>query len=150
MHNLAEVLYEGVHCRLGVERPAPGVVVVTLAGCDVGEFGDVPMQELEKDLHQRRLIELFIDARAVKLASVDVSGEWAQWLGKHRGRFRHISMLTGCRFIQVTATFVRRFAQLGEVMRIYTEAAAFDEALAQSIIQRAASAELFIDRDSAP
>jgi hypothetical protein len=31
--------------------------------------------------------------------------------------------------IQLTADFVRRFAQLGELMRIYTEASSFEHAL---------------------
>lgn len=128
-----DVLYEGVHCRLAVERPAPALVVVRLAGWDAGEFGDVPMQELAKDLAGSRPIELFIDARAVRGTSIEVSGEWAQWLGKHRSRFQHITMLTGSRFIQLTANFVRRFADLGEVMRIYTDPAAFDAALVERI-----------------
>jgi hypothetical protein len=124
--------YEGVHCRLAIERPLPGVVVMRLAGWDAGEFGDVPMQELAKDVAGDRPLELFIDARDVKGASLEVSASWAQWLGKHRERFRHISMLTGSPFIQLTATFVRRFAELGEVMRIYTDAVAFDVALDES------------------
>ena len=109
-----------------------GVVVVRLIGWDAGEFGDVPMKELAKDLAKSGLIELFIDARAVKGASIEVSGEWAQWLAKNRARFKHISMLTGSRFIQLTANFVRRFADLGELMRIYTDPVAFDAALLQS------------------
>jgi hypothetical protein len=35
--------------------------------------------------------------------------------------------------IQITADFVSRFAGLGDVMRIYTDPAAFDEALASEI-----------------
>jgi hypothetical protein len=38
-------------------------------------------------------------------------------------------MLTGTSFVQLTADFVRRFAELGDAMRIYTDGAAFDEAL---------------------
>lgn len=118
---LTDVLYEGVHCRL--------------AGLDAGEFGDVPMQELAKDRSLGRPIELLIDARAVRGASVQVSSEWAQWLGKHRSGFRRISMLTGSRFIQLTAHVVRRFADLGEVMRIYSDPRAFDAALAARLNQ---------------
>jgi phage regulator Rha-like protein len=39
-------------------------------------------------------------------------------------------MLTGSRFVQLTADFIRRFAELGGAMLIYTEGAAFDDALA--------------------
>ncbi len=130
-----KVSHEGVHCRLDIERPGPGVVVVRLAGWDAGEFGDAPMQELGKDLAGTQLLELFIDARAVRGASIEVRAEWAQWLGKHRERFEHISMLTGSPFIQLTANFVRRFAELGELMRIYTDAGAFDADLAQATSQ---------------
>lgn len=130
---LPAVRYDGVHCRLAIERPAAGIVIVRLAGWDAGEFGDIPMRELAKDLARDGLLELFIDARDVKGASIEVSGEWAHWLGQHRARFRHISMLTGSRFIQLTANFVRRFADLGDVMRIYTDPTAFDTAVGQAL-----------------
>lgn len=130
---LTEIMYEGVSCQLAIMRPATNVVVVKLGGWDTGEFSDIPMQELAKDLARQDLIELFIDARESKGASIEVSSQWAQWLGKHRSHFKHVSMLTGSRFIQLTADFVRRFAELGEVMRIYTDPIAFDAALAESI-----------------
>lgn len=131
--DLRQVHYEGIHCELTIERPAHGVVVVRFSGHDVGEFGDIPFQELAKDLAHETLLELFIDARHVRGASIDVSNDWAQWLRLHRSHFRHVNMLTGSRFIQLTADFVRRFAELGEIMRIYTDAAAFDDALAGSV-----------------
>jgi len=53
---------------------------------------------------------LFIDARDVRGASIEVSGEWARWLSAHKVQLREISMLTGSRFIEVAADFVRRFA----------------------------------------
>lgn len=127
------VQYEGVHCRLAIARPAAGVLVMRISGWDAGEFGDGPMRELAKDLDAERPIELFIDAREVKGASIEVSGDWSLWLGKHRSGFKRIHMLTGSRFIQITADFVRRFAELGDLMRIYTEGDAFDSALARSI-----------------
>jgi hypothetical protein len=123
------VVFEGIHCRLAIERPAAGVVLLRLTGWDVGEFGDAPMKEMAKDLAAAPL-ELFIDARAVKGATIDVSNDWALWLRANRAKFQHISMLAGSPFVQLTAKFVQRFAELNEVMRIYTEPAAFDAALA--------------------
>jgi phage regulator Rha-like protein len=64
---------------------------------------------------------------------VDVSAEWSQWLHQHRAELRSIHMLTGSKFIQLTADFVRRFAQLGELMRIYTEPASFEQALQTAV-----------------
>ena len=44
-----------------------------------------------------------------------------RWANRHKARFRRVSMLTGSRFVQLTAEFVRRFADLGERMNVYTE-----------------------------
>jgi hypothetical protein len=47
-----------------------------------------------------------------------VSGEWAGWLGANRAMLESVTMLTGSRFIQITAEFVRRFSSLEGSMRI--------------------------------
>ena len=127
--------WTGLHCELVIERPARGVVVLRISGHDVGEFGSAPMQELERLLSDGEPLELFIDARNSEAVSLEVSAEWAQWLGRHRPRCAQIRMLSGSRFIQITADFVRRFADLGDTMRIYTDAAAFDRLLESSIVQ---------------
>ena len=121
--------YEGVSAGLAIERPAAAVVVLRLTGWDTGEFGDAPMKELAKDFSANRPLQLFVEARGVKGATIDVSNDWALWLRANRARFAHISMLTGSPFVQLTAKFVQRFAELGEAMRIYTDPRAFDAAL---------------------
>ena len=133
---LPAIEYDGVHCGLAIRRPAAAVALVVLSGCDIGEFGDLPMRELQKDLARYKTIELFIDARAVRGASIAVSGEWALWMRAHRPSFKRINMLTGSRYIQITATFVRRFAGLADLMNVFTEQAVFDECLAASVSHR--------------
>jgi hypothetical protein len=128
----ATTFLEGVHCVLTIERPGPGVVLVTFSGTDVGEFGDRPFRDLEQDLDGARPIELFIDAHAGKSASIDVSNEWARWLREHRAALRRIHMLTATRFIQLSADLVRRYAGLEDRMRLYTSPVAFAEALLTS------------------
>jgi hypothetical protein len=78
-------------------------------------------------------IEFFIDARDVQGASMEVSSEWANWLSQHKAQLRTITMLTGSHFIRVTADFVRRFAALEGIMRICTEPAVFESALAEAL-----------------
>jgi hypothetical protein len=131
--SIPSVEYEGVHCNLAIRRPAPGIAVVVLSGSDIGEFADFPLRELTKDLERFGRIELFIDARAVRTASIEVSSEWAFWMSTHRAQLQHVSMLTGSRYIQITANFVRRFADLFDHMRIFTDAAAFDESLLTAV-----------------
>lgn len=134
MNKQAPVHYEGTYCELTIDSPATGIVALRILGRDIGEFGSAPMSQLEKYLSDGRSIELFIDARHTESASVEVSNDWALWLDANRSRFKHVSMLTGSRFIQITAGFVRSFSNLDDVMRIYTDATAFDEALATSVV----------------
>jgi hypothetical protein len=133
MAALPSVNHEGIHVDLTIRRPAPGVAVIVIRGTDVGEFGDYAMRELDKDLAQFGSLALFIDARAVKSASIEVSSAWARWMSRHREQLTRIAMLTGSRYIQITATFVRRYAGLVHQMQLFTDAAAFDQELASCV-----------------
>ena len=126
------IRFEGVHCTIVLERAADSVIVLRISGTDTGELGDAPMQALHEWLGLSGPVKLFIDARAVRGASIDVSSEWASWLNEHRTRLQSITMLTGSKFIQITAEFVRRFADLHGVMWVCTEPAVFDLAIEQA------------------
>jgi hypothetical protein len=126
-----QIELQGLRTSMSIQRVAPAVVVVTISGSDAGELGDAPFVELDKQL-ARGAFALFIDARRTKGASVDVSNVWARWLRTHRDELLRIHMLTGSRYVQMTADFVRRFADLGDAMLIYTEASVFDETLEMS------------------
>jgi hypothetical protein len=125
--------FEGVHCSIILEQPVASVVLLRITGTDTGELGDAPMRALNDWLASSGSVSFFIDARAVRGASIDVSSEWAAWLSEHRSQFRSVTMLTGSRFIQITAEFVRRFADLNGIMWVCTEPAVFDLALDQAL-----------------
>lgn len=125
---ITEVTWEAPHSVLRLRRPAAGVVVLVISGTDIGEHGQGPFQELERDLAGEPFA-LFVDARDSRGVTIEVSGEWCRWLAKHRNGLSGIHMLTGSAFVHVTASFVRNFAELGDLMRIYTEPARFEQAL---------------------
>ena len=109
--------------------------MVVITGSDVGELGEAPFRELEKQI-ARGPFSLFVDARKTRGASIDVSNLWARWLRDHRDELVRIHMLTGSRFIQMTADVVRRFAELGDAMLIYTDPSVFDETLEGALYRR--------------
>jgi hypothetical protein len=130
-----ELRYDGIHCNLRIQQLSPRVVVLRISGTDIGEFGEAPMRALNDWLADSVAIDLFIDARDVRGASIEVSGEWAGWLGANRRLLNSVTMLTGSRFIEITAEFVRRFASLEGVMRICSEPEVFDRALKDAVNQ---------------
>lgn len=125
--------FEGVHCSIVLERHADSVVLLRISGTDTGELGNSPMHALDEWLATAPPVKLFIDARAVRGASIDVSSEWAAWFGAHRDQLHTVTMLTGSRFVQITAGFVRRFADLNGIMWVCTEPEVFDLALSQAL-----------------
>jgi hypothetical protein len=131
--NGPEVRYNSAHCRIAIQQFASRVVVLKISGTDVGEFGEAPMLGLNKLLASTGPVQLFIDARNVRGASIGVSGDWARWLGAQKQNLREVHMLTGSRFIQVTADFVRRFAELQGIMKVYTDRNAFEDAFGESL-----------------
>ena len=60
--------------KAGGNEPRPGgVVLLRITGTDIGEFGEAPMQVLNDYLRDKEPVRLFIDARAVRGASIEVS-----------------------------------------------------------------------------
>ena len=121
--------FSGVHCTLEILLPHEGIVLLIFNGHDIGEFGDAPFRELSNRVQAGSPMEIFVDARAVPSASIEVSGEWAQWMRANRDHIYRMNMLCRSRFIELTANFVQRFTEFGSRMRIYTDEVAFDEAL---------------------
>jgi hypothetical protein len=105
---LKSVTFEGAHCAVELKQFSQSLILMGLSGSDTGELRDAPMRTLDGWLAQAEAVEFFIDARKVRGASIDVSSDWAAWFTAHRERFKSITMLTGNKFIQITAEFVRR------------------------------------------
>ncbi len=129
------VSYDGIHCTLTVQRLADDVVVVRIAGTDIGEFGDRPLRAMDSLVADAGAepFNLFIDARAVKGASITASSAWGVWLATHGSALCRVHMLARSRFVMLTANFVRRFAQLEDKMTILSSDEDFDLALGQSL-----------------
>jgi hypothetical protein len=116
-------------CTIGIDRLAPTRLRVRIEGHDVGEFGALPFRCLEALMHEELPVELLVDARAARGASMGVGNDWAAWLGRSRHRFTAVHMLTGSKYVQVIAEFVRRFSELEGLMHVHVDPAAFDALL---------------------
>ncbi|MFO0663986.1 MAG: hypothetical protein U0174_08545 [Polyangiaceae bacterium] len=119
---------QGRSASLTFRKVAREVVVLEITGSDGGEHGKAPFACLERALADGPF-SLFVDARDTKGASLDVSNSWAQWLARNRHRLGRVHMLTGSRFVKLTADFVRRFAGLGDMMVLYDDPSVFEETL---------------------
>jgi hypothetical protein len=129
---ITEITWESADSTLRLRRVGPGVVLLVITGTDVGQHGSGPFEELASDVRGGGL-SLFVDAKQSRGVTIEVSAEWCRWLAQHRSALRSVHMLTGSRFVHITAKLVRNFGELGDLMRIYTDAAVFEEALATEL-----------------
>lgn len=130
-----DVRFDEAHGTLRLQRPHPGVVLMTLVGVDTGEFGRAPFVALEDDLAASP-VEIFIDARHGRAASAAVSGEWAMFFHANRARIGRVHMLTSPGSPAETAALVRSYGMLEDRMDLVTDAAQFERSLGEHLRAR--------------
>jgi len=121
--------------EFSISKPAPGVLAARLAGSGILALGGAPLRELTRHVERSDRLELYLDASALEGTSVEQSDAWALWFARHRARLKQVHLLPGAKFVHITPEFLRRFADSNGVLRIYVERAAYDAALAASVLQ---------------
>ncbi|WNG41190.1 hypothetical protein F0U61_51425 [Archangium violaceum] len=123
----------GERCSYTYLRPRPGVVYVRIKGDDRGELGEAPRDELREDLRRYAPLELFFEMDESTGANLPVQDAWTEWFSTNRPALKSVSVLTRSKFMHVSAEIVKLFSRTGELIRVYLDPEAFQEA-----IQRAA------------
>jgi hypothetical protein len=107
------------------ERLRPGALLVTIAGQDLGQFGTATLDEIRLELLRHRPLELFVDAAAAQVVSVDVSRAWTQFFSLNREQLKRVSVLVGSKAIELTVAIAQHLSQTGNLIQIYTDAELF-------------------------
>ena len=103
------------------ERLRPGVLLVTISGQDLGQFGTATLDEIRLELLRHRPLELFVDAAAAQVVSVDVSREWTQFFSLNREQLKRVSVLVGSKALELTVAIAQHLSQTGNLIQIYTD-----------------------------
>jgi hypothetical protein len=113
-------------------RLRPGVVLVCAGGDDRGELGWAPMDELREDISRFAPIELFIDGADVDGVTAAASDKWTDWLGANRAAIKSCNILVRSKFMHVRMEVAKLFSRTGEMIRVYLDPVAFEEAIARA------------------
>jgi hypothetical protein len=132
-----EVIEGGVRLSAGKAwfafyRLRPGVVLVCAGGADRDDLGWAPMDELREDLVRFGPVELFIDGSDVNAVTTASSDKWTEWLAGNRERIQRCNMLVRSKFMQITVEVSRFFSRTDDMVRIYLDEAAFEEAITRA------------------
>jgi hypothetical protein len=116
-----------------VSTLAPSVILLTLTGHDRGGFGDSVFEELRRTIGLGGRLDIFVDTRDAFNATTTVSTQWSAWFQANRAALKQVSVLVTSKFVLLTAEVMKLFSQTGELIRIYTDAPAFSDSIAQTI-----------------
>ncbi len=117
-------------------RPRPGVFLVRITGYDDGEFGDAPFDAMQAELNRFKRVELFVDTREVFGAATPVREAWTSWLRLHAAELVRAHLVSGSRFVFMALTVAKELSRTGDLIRVYSDPAGFDEALARASAAR--------------
>ena len=87
-------------------------------------------------------IELFVDTTEVFNASQVVFERWAIWLAANRSNLEAVNALTPSKFVHLTVSIAKLISGTGELMRLYTTVAPFEDAIAREVGRPFSLAEL--------
>ena len=116
-------------CAFTFERPAPGVMVVTIQGFDKGELGDGPLREIATGFGLGGPLELFIDASQASGAVPEVSDAWTRFFAERRRDLKSVHVLVGSKVVQLTVAIAQHLSNTGSLVQLYSDAAIFADRL---------------------
>lgn len=117
-------------CAFVFARLKPGVLLVTIAGYDTGQFGTTTLDEIRLEMQRHQPLELFVDAREVFGAAMSVSDEWTRFFTDSRERLKRVSVLAGSKAVHLTVAIAQHLSRTGSLIQIYSDPELFDARVA--------------------
>jgi hypothetical protein len=107
-------------------RPRAGVLEVRIEGVDRGQFGTAALDEIAMALVRERPLELFIDASAASMPTVEVAREWTRFFALNRKDLTRVSVLVSSKSVELTVAISQHLSQTGKLIQIYSDAELFE------------------------
>jgi hypothetical protein len=118
-----------VGCTFTFERPAAGVIVVTIRGFDKGELGDAPLKEISSDIGLAGPLELFVDASQASGAAKEVSDAWTRFFAERQRDLKRVHVLVGSKVVQLTIAIAQHLSRTGSLVQLYSDPEIFADRL---------------------
>ncbi|WP_373045606.1 hypothetical protein [Vulgatibacter sp.] len=125
----------GAGASFRIERLAPGVLGVRVAGADAGELPCLVFDAVEEMAGAGRYA-LFIDASAATEVHPPARELWTAWLTAQRQRLDAVHSLVRHRYLQLTVGTVHELSRTGDRMQVHADPASFERARASRVAAR--------------
>ena len=110
-------------------RPRAGILLVTISGLDIGQFGTTTLDEISAAINRDGKIELFIDAQRSDGAVVAVSEEWTRFFASNREKLSRVHVLVGSEVLKLIVSIAQHLSRTGNLIQIHTSEEIFFQKL---------------------
>jgi hypothetical protein len=114
-------------------QPSRGVLEIVIVGVDRGQFGSAPLDEIGLALMRDRPLELFVDATAASMPTVDVSRQWTRFFSLNREALKRVSVLVSSKSVELTIAIAQHLSQTGKLIQIYSDEELYQARKAQAL-----------------
>lgn len=122
--------------RFVFSTPRPGMLLIRIAGHDLGQFGSAALDEITNALRRDRPLEIFVDTREAVSVSPRVRDEWTRFFASNREHLTAVHVLTGSKFVHLAVAVAQLFSKTGDLIRLYSTPAIFEAKLEQARSRR--------------
>jgi hypothetical protein len=113
-------------------RLRPGVLLLTIAGNDRGQFGPAAVDEVAAEFTRtREPLVLFVDTRRATGPTREVMETWTEWFAANRARLARVLILVPqeSQLLHLTVSIVQHLSRTGGLIRICGELNEFRSAV---------------------
>src|ERR1051325_551656 len=81
------------NCSFTYRRLKPGVLLLTIAGNDHGQFGTATIDEITAEFQRFGTVTLFVDTQAAAGPSTQVMEAWTAYFSNNRAKLKRVAIL---------------------------------------------------------
>jgi hypothetical protein len=129
--NDGAVRLRGAHATYLYTRFVPGALLVTHRGRVGGDPGRAEFDEIDAEMDRFGAPLAFcMDTTATEAVADGAVEAWAAWFASRRARLARVEFLARPGLFELLAASAKHFSRTGELIRVHTDAARFDAAIA--------------------
>jgi hypothetical protein len=119
-------------CEFRYQRLRPGALLVTIDGCDQGQFGPATVDEIAAEFTRTSdPLRLYVDTSAASGPTTAVMETWTAWLAANRPRLARVVVLVSpeSKLLHLTVSIAQHLSRTGELLQICGDADEFRRAV---------------------
>jgi hypothetical protein len=113
-----------------LRRLRPGAIEIRIQGYDTGKVGDAFLDLMSAEAARHAPLQIFVDAREATGVVTPVREAWTRWFEMRKEDLAQVTVLVSDRLVTSAVGVARHFSRTGDLMRIMSDAARFEELVA--------------------